>query len=1220
MNVKSTLNIITLLCSFFIFGTAQSTHLVGGSLSYKYLGSVGSFDRYQVTLYVYRDCASRGGSGGGAVEFDDEITLCIFENLGNVSSRRRNIGDVKMDRLYDRPVDPVGNTDCPDLASACLRQAKYSETITVPKSNFGYILKWERCCRNTQNNLSQNGGGPDQGQTYTGVIPPSALKNSSPEFTEVPVPFICVNDTATLRNFAVDPDGDSLSYQFVTPYQGASTATAITDICEAFMNPYKNVKYKTGFNAITPFGTGGVATINPVNGLTTYLSKATGRYAVAVEVTEWRAGQAISKIRLDLQILVINCKPNKKPTLSSNAGTTDRWDIEAGENFCIDVTGADADLDQNISLKAFGDIFTGANNHKGTRASFNPNPATGFRRATGKFCWNTDCDQARLEPYLVTFEVVDDGCPAKFINKNIEIYINPFDPKDAPTGPTRLCQNSTGNVYSVLFPTPNASYRWEVLNGTIVGSDSGNTATIAWDDNSTFGRVNLTTFSEFGCEGTPKELIVQLVPAPNKPIISGKDTVCLNAASTFTATADAGTNYTWNVTGGLATAGGSATDNFIDVTWNTKGNQFVALFVTNALGCSSTIDTHNVYVSFPDSFEILGPPSICPNNINIDYFIKSPISTSTYEWFVTGGTKSSSGTGASSIKVDWGEKGLGTLRAIETNKFGCKGNPIQIEVIKDYILAGQFPKGDTILCENELSVPYDILNVNGEQYDWNILGNGTITSGQNTNKVMVDWGAASIAKIGVKTTAFDPVNNRPCSSSLKEIIVDLKPYPKAKPIVGDLELCQQKSLGDYSVTGFTNSQFQWEVINLDFVGQGLDKINIDQDTFGTFTLRVQETSEFGCKGPWNDTILIIHPKPRTSPIIGTDIVCFPNYDNHSYAVTGFANSVFNWSVVNGAFFGASNGSAVTVDWGPEPNGSVSVTETSEFGCIGDPIAINVFKDDPRIDAENVTVDPPPNADKDIIFSFALLNAPRYNNSIIVQRKIRSAAGAYISVDAINPNLTSYTDQTASTDEYSYTYRAAAVNLCGDSVFSNEMTDILLTGKKPSPFESEITFTDFTGWDNGVEKYELYRALENKSGYSLYKTYSNPQIDLFNNGTEHYGQLYRIKAYERGGNRISWSNDIIFYFEPVIFVPNAFSPTKDNLNEIFKPSNSGLKKYKLTILNRWGEKLFETENPQKGWNGLYLEKEVPGGVYVYYVQYEDFRDKKYSTKGTVHLLR
>ena len=52
----------------------------------------------------------------------------------------------------------------------------------------------------------------------------------------------------------------------------------------------------------------------------------------------------------------------------------------------------------------------------------------------------------------------------------------------------------------------------------------------------------------------------------------------------------------------------------------------------------------------------------------------------------------------------------------------------------------------------------------------------------------------------------------------------------------------------------------------------------------------------------HDTVLIIHPKPRTSAIIGTDIVCFPNYDNHSYAVTGFANSVFNWSVVNGAFF------------------------------------------------------------------------------------------------------------------------------------------------------------------------------------------------------------------------------------------------------------------------------------------------------------------------------
>jgi gliding motility-associated-like protein len=166
----------------------------------------------------------------------------------------------------------------------------------------------------------------------------------------------------------------------------------------------------------------------------------------------------------------------------------------------------------------------------------------------------------------------------------------------------------------------------------------------------------------------------------------------------------------------------------------------------------------------------------------------------------------------------------------------------------------------------------------------------------------------------------------------------------------------------------------------------------------------------------------------------------------------------------------------------------------------------------------------------------------------------------------------------------------------------------------------FTFSPYLGWNNGVERYELYRQLEDKTGYVLYNTYPNPTKDSFENGKDHYGQRYRIKAYELNGDRISWSNDIIMYYDPIIFVPNAFTPDANGRNEIFRPECSGGKDFKMTIFTRWGEKIFETSQLDAGWDGIYKGKIAQDGVYVYFIEFKDYKDKIYQFNGTLHLLR
>ncbi len=89
----------------------------------------------------------------------------------------------------------------------------------------------------------------------------------------------------------------------------------------------------------------------------------------------------------------------------------------------------------------------------------------------------------------------------------------------------------------------------------------------------------------------------------------------------------------------------------------------------------------------------------------------------------------------------------------------------------------------------------------------------------------------------------------------------------------------------------------------------------------------------------------------------------------------------------------------------------------------------------------------------------------------------------------------------------------------------------------------------------------------------------------------------------------------------IFVPNVISADKNGSNDIFTwGGNIKIKTYRLEIFNRWGEKMFETEDPTKGWDGSYKKELVIQGVYWYQIECKDTNDEKHFLKGTITVLR
>ncbi len=93
-------------------------------------------------------------------------------------------------------------------------------------------------------------------------------------------------------------------------------------------------------------------------------------------------------------------------------------------------------------------------------------------------------------------------------------------------------------------------------------------------------------------------------------------------------------------------------------------------------------------------------------------------------------------------------------------------------------------------------------------------------------------------------------------------------------------------------------------------------------------------------------------------------------------------------------------------------------------------------------------------------------------------------------------------------------------------------------------------------------------------------------------------------------------------------PNAFRPSSTvSENQIFKiiGQTSALAKYRLQIYNRWGQLIFETEDPAEGWDGNHKGELAPHGTYVWVSVHESFESGKQGmvsidTRGTVVLLR
>lgn len=218
------------------------------------------------------------------------------------------------------------------------------------------------------------------------------------------------------------------------------------------------------------------------------------------------------------------------------------------------------------------------------------------------------------------------------------------------------------------------------------------------------------------------------------------------------------------------------------------------------------------------------------------------------------------------------------------------------------------------------------------------------------------------------------------------------------------------------------------------------------------------------------------------------------------------------------------------------------------------------------------------------------------------------------------------DFSVNIDNASYSYRVKTIDKCRSvSSVSNIGKSILLLKPTFKDNKYEFIWSLYNGWEKGIsnqtieisENRSTWNFLENKNNSTMMFTYSKEKLISDS-------LCFRIKDHEETNSynlsSTSTSNIECVYAISSFFIPGTINPYSNN--NLLKIYGKGIdnSRGRIEIYNRWGEKLFETENLEEGWDGKINNEYAPLGSYMYKASFYDQLNNYYLRTGSVFIIR
>jgi len=160
--------------------------------------------------------------------------------------------------------------------------------------------------------------------------------------------------------------------------------------------------------------------------------------------------------------------------------------------------------------------------------------------------------------------------------------------------------------------------------------------------------------------------------------------------------------------------------------------------------------------------------------------------------------------------------------------------------------------------------------------------------------------------------------------------------------------------------------------------------------------------------------------------------------------------------------------------------------------------------------------------------------------------------------------------------------------------------------------------------SGVENKPLYFINQSQNAVSYLWDLGNEESSILTNPQTIYeleGDYFvSLIAYNELGCSDTLSKYLIIHPAYFGYVPNAFSPNYDNLNDSFKGSFIGIIELELQVFNRWGDLIYEGNGLRSKWDGTINGVESPIDVYIYKYKLRDYSNQTHELIGHVSLIR
>ena len=1078
----------------------HASHVMGGEITWSCSGS----NTYEFQLVFYRDC-----NGAEVNIISEDIRVWNHPTLNSIVLNfisREDISPSCTVVAGSPPMLECGTGSAAGNGVGAIERITYrSNPISIegiPPSE-GWIFTYENFSRsNAISNLSD----PSTfGITLAAKMfaNPNSTDNtctdSSPNFLQSPHFVTCAGSEYRYNMNAIDPDLDSLHFQFGIPFDYFPVG-----VYDPPTNPMP-VPFETGYSYDSPTPDTDIdannipASIDPSTGEIVFTSFNIGNFNIKVTVQSFRNGILIGEVEREMQVVVLPCSSdNDAPVITPPfAGGLFETTVNAGDLIDFDLLATDLDLlqngsAQNVIISASGPMF-GAGYTSPLGCDIEPcatlnslPPIEAPENATASFSWQTTCDHlvnqfggiSEMIPYDFVFKVQDNFCQVPKITY-ATVRINVVNPGVLQAPKIDCIQTDAAGNLTLNWTSINDPFGSFIEYG-VYSIQDGLLANLL--------DVNANSFPITGSTDA-QDFFLSVKSGCNGNTIKYSDTVS-NIFLNLNNPGNGMALLTWNAPSSTPL---SYTGDFYHI-YREYPTGIFTLIDSVALGTNSYQDTIDICAAFLN-YQIVLPGAVCDFTSDITGDVFEDLMTPDIPIIYSAGID----TATNLIQIEWSQN-------LQSDTYGY--------VIYTFDASGILFELDTVWGISTTTYTYAV----------------TLDEGPFSYSVAAfDSCETSSVPVTYQTSAKADVHTTMVSSS-------------------EVFMCEQEA-----ILSWTN-----------YEGSTTDFYEIWSLSNGLWNL--EEITE------------------ETTATIAVN-------GNQSYTI--YINSIF----IDG-------------------NNAFSAPTSFNVPVAGDP-GYNYLKLVSVVDGN--------------IELYQYIDESVGINEIIFQRRNYNGAYEEIGRSDATSDVVFFLDEDAETEFQAWQYRTKYIDSCGfEGEFSNEAKTIFLEGEANDyDYINTLNWSDYEGFDGGIKEYKLYRSINGSYDPTPIATFlpdENNFIDDINGLGVQSKVCYRIAGEEvfnsYSFSETSSSNELCLTYSSKIFIPNAFTP--GGINPIFLPVVSHIKPetYHLTIINRWGQLVFESFDQNIGWDGTIQTNgsKAKNDVYVYIFEAEDDEGNFIQKKGFVSLIK